>query len=41
MILSDYLTYGGLPMRFAFTNETDILKYITDIYNGIVDNVER
>jgi len=35
--LSDYLTYGGMPMRFAYTDESDILKYLTDIYNGIVD----
>jgi len=35
--LSDYLTYGGMPIRFTYTDEADILDYISGIFNGIVD----
>jgi len=35
---SDYLTYGGMPMRFAYTDRNDIVDYLRDIYNGIVNH---
>ena len=39
----DYIIFGGLPQRFALTDEEQCRTYLTDIYNSIVmkDIVER
>ncbi|MDO5568847.1 MAG: ATP-binding protein [bacterium] len=32
----DYVKWGGLPQRFALTNEEQIKIYLSDIYNSII-----
>jgi hypothetical protein len=40
---ADFMKWGGLPGRFAFSEEPEIQKYLTDIYDSIVlrDIVQR
>ncbi len=33
----DYINWGGLPLRFSFSNEKDIRKYIEQTYGGILE----
>lgn len=33
----DYLNWGGFPLRFSFSKESDIKKYLEQTYNGIID----
>lgn len=35
--LADYLLYGGMPMRFLFSDEGDIERYLKSVYEGIVE----
>jgi predicted AAA+ superfamily ATPase len=40
---AEYMKWGGLPGRFAFSLESDIGKYLTDVYDSIIlrDIVQR
>ncbi len=33
----DYINWGGMPLRFSFSRESDIKKYIGQTYKGILD----
>jgi len=33
----DYINWGGLPLRFSFSREGDIKKYVEQTYKGILD----
>lgn len=33
----DYINWGGFPLRFSFTRESDIKKYLEQTYAGILD----
>lgn len=33
----DYMSWGGLPLRYSFDREKDILAYLRQTYEGIVD----
>ncbi|MFQ8903183.1 MAG: ATP-binding protein [Lachnospira eligens] len=33
----DYITWGGFPLRFSFTKESDIKRYLEQTYEGILD----
>lgn len=33
----NYLNWGGMPLRFSFQSESDILNYLRQTYNGIID----
>lgn len=33
----DYIQWGGLPLRFTFTNEREIKAYLEQTYQGIID----
>ncbi|MBR4768426.1 MAG: ATP-binding protein [Lachnospiraceae bacterium] len=35
--LADYLVYGGMPLRFSYSEKEDILDYLKGIYTGIID----
>lgn len=32
----DYLKWGGFPLRYDFTNNASVHRYLTNLYNGIV-----
>ncbi len=32
----DYMTWGGLPQRFVFTEEEQVKTYLLDVYNSIL-----
>ena len=34
---NDYLTYGGLPQRFDYQGRSNVMQYVSSVYNGIVD----
>jgi uncharacterized protein len=34
--LGNYLIYGGMPMRFQYTEESDARRYLKSIFDGIV-----
>ena len=36
-LIIDYISWGGLPLRFSFDQENDIKNYLEQTYNGIVD----
>lgn len=36
-LIIDYISWGGLPLRFSFEQENDIKNYLEQTYNGIVD----
>jgi len=40
---AEYMKWGGLPGRFAFSSDSDIGKYLTDVYDSIIlrDIVQR
>ena len=31
----DYIQYGGMPQRFDYHNEEEIIRYLKDLYEGI------
>ena len=33
----DYINWGGFPLRFSFTKESDIKRYLEQTYEGILD----
>lgn len=33
----NYIKWGGMPQRFDFEQESDIQKYLEDVFNGIVE----
>lgn len=33
----DYISWGGLPLRFSFSSEGDVKKYLEQTYKGIID----
>jgi len=33
----DYMNWGGMPLRFSFSRESDIKTYLEQTYNGIVE----
>ena len=33
----DYINWGGFPLRFSFTKESDIKRYLEQTYKGILD----
>lgn len=33
----DYIKWGGLPLRFSFSNDVDIKRYIRQTYDGILN----
>ncbi len=33
----DYIKWGGFPLRFSFTRENDIKRYLEQTYKGILD----
>ncbi|MED9905122.1 MAG: ATP-binding protein [Lachnospiraceae bacterium] len=33
----DYISWGGMPLRFSFQNENDVKLYLEQTYHGIVD----
>jgi predicted AAA+ superfamily ATPase len=43
MVFENYFEWGGLPGRFAFSNDSDTGKYLQDVYDSIVlrDIVKR
>ena len=36
-MIFDYINWGGLPLRFSFTRETDIKTYLEQTYKGIIE----
>ena len=36
-LFMDYLKWGGFPLRFDYTDETAIHKYLTNLYESIVN----
>jgi len=36
-LLLDYIKWGGFPLRFSFSDERDIKRYLEQIYQGILD----
>ena len=36
-LIIDYINWGGFPLRFSFTREKDIKKYLEQTYAGILD----
>ena len=36
-LIYDYISWGGLPLRFSFERETDIKAYVEQTYHGIID----
>ena len=35
--IMDYINWGGFPLRFSFSRESDIKRYLNQIYKGILD----
>ena len=35
--IMDYINWGGFPLRFSFSRESDIKRYLDQIYKGILD----
>lgn len=35
--INDYLKWGGFPLRFSFSKESEIKRYLKQTYNGILD----
>lgn len=35
--MNDYLKWGGFPLRFSFSKESEIKRYLKQTYNGILD----
>lgn len=35
--IMDYINWGGFPLRFSFTKENDIKRYLDQTYKGILD----
>lgn len=35
-VFADYMYWGGMPQRFALTDEIQVKTYLTDVYNSIV-----
>lgn len=33
----DYINWGGFPLRFSFSKESDVKRYLEQTYNGILD----
>ena len=33
----DYIKWGGMPQRFVFEDESEIKKYLEDVFKGIVE----
>jgi len=33
----DYINWGGFPLRFSFSKERDIKRYLDQVYTGILD----
>lgn len=36
-LIYDYISWGGLPLRFSFEREADIKAYVEQTYHGIID----
>ncbi len=36
-LIVDYVSWGGLPLRFSFERENDVKNYLEQTYNGIID----
>lgn len=36
-LMIDYINWGGFPLRFSFKKESEIKKYLEQIYKGIID----
>lgn len=36
-LIYDYLKWGGFPQRFDYTDEASTLRYLNNLYNGIVN----
>ncbi len=36
-LFTDYINWGGLPLRFTFDRKGDVKKYIEQTYHGILD----
>ena len=36
-LIYDYISWGGLPLRFSFEREVDIKAYVEQTYHGIID----
>ncbi len=36
-LIYDYLKWGGFPLRFDFRTETDIHRYLSNLYTGILN----
>lgn len=34
--LMDYIKYGGMPQRLDYSNESQIIKYLNSVYEGII-----